>query len=507
MNKRTFLKMSALMSAGTLLKTNLSGSNLVGIESYSNDFRQAVNIEEAKRSLPVYDTVDVLVCGGGLGGSAAALAAARAGAKTLLVERNTYLGGVATAGMCCSVFNCYFTGGEKRKLETHGIALEIADAFAETSGAGPKWRQHKGHIIFDLEKAKLVLQQKTEQAGVKLLLGTFIVSAIMDNERLRGVVIENKSGRQTILAKTVVDSTGDADIAAFAGAPVNVFEKGKNSLVFRFGNVDIDRFIQYFKNNPSEYPEYMDVDWNFDEAMAQYRECGTFLFPHGGGIQMKAFKNAKISGDLPETVGIQDTTDAAQMHAIRNNGIVHVITGYTEVSGTDAGGISKSVIDGRKMVYEVAKVYRKYLPGFENSFVVGVADNLGVRWTRRISGSSQLQRVKAGLRFNDAIGRAVAWDGIKKHPGEGAWSVQVCHDDSFDVPRSCLLPEKVEGLIMGAGRSVNAKNTGELRVMAHTMVVGQGAGVTAAMAALNKTTPRNVSIDLVQDILMQQGAL
>lgn len=425
MDKRTFIKMSALMGAGALIKSNSSGRNQFGINTKLVDSQEMISIKEASSYVSVLDEVDVLVCGGGLGGVAAAIASARTGAKTLLVERNTCLGGVATAGMCCSVFNCYFTGGKDRKLVTRGIALEIADAFANTTDAGLKWRQHKGHIIFDLELAKLILQEKAEQAGVKLLLGTLNVSAIMDNEKIRGVVVENKSGRQAILAKTVVDATGDADIAAFAGAPVNVFERGQNSLVFRFGNVDVDRFIQYFKDNPNEYPEYMDVDWNFAEALAQYRECGTFLFPHGGGIQMDAFKKAKASGDLPATVGIQDTTDAAQMHAIRENGIVHVITGFTHIGGIDAEGISKSISDGRKMVFEVAKAYRKYIPGFENSFVVGVADNLGVRRARRIIGSSQFQGGKAGLRFNDVIGRAVAWDNRVKHQGEGAWGMQV----------------------------------------------------------------------------------
>ena len=113
------------------------------------------------------------MCGGGLGGTAAAIAAARAGARTLLVERNACLGGVATAGMVCSIFNCFFTGGQERRLATHGIALEIADAFAETTGYGQKWRQHKGHIIYDLEKAKLILQEMVEKEGVKILLGTW----------------------------------------------------------------------------------------------------------------------------------------------------------------------------------------------------------------------------------------------------------------------------------------------------------------------------------------------
>lgn len=507
MDKRTFLKVSALMSAGALIKNDLSGNSYARIFEKNTISGQEMKIREAERTVPVYDEVDVLVCGGGLGGVAAAIAAGRAGARTLLVERNHCLGGTATSGMVCSIFNCFFTGGEERRLVTGGIALEIADAFAETTGYGQKWRQHKGHIIFDLEKAKLVLQEMTEKAGVSVLLGTLNVSAIMDNKRIQGVIVENTSGRKAILAKTVVDATGDADIAALAGAPVKIFEKGLNSLVFRFGNVDVDLFLRYFEENPREYPDYMDVDWTLSEALAQYRDCGTFLFPHGGGIQMEAFRRAKAEGYLPADIGIQNTTDASQMHALRSTGMVHIITGFTNISGLNANGISQSIHDGRKMVFSVAEAYRKYLPGFKNAFVSGVADNLGVRWARRITGPSEFSGGKSGQRSKGAVGQAVAWDNVVKNPGKGAWGVQVCHNDSFDIPLSCLLPEKVEGLVIGSGRSANTRGSGDLRVMVHTMVVGQGAGVTAAVAALSGTIPGKVPITSVQDMLRQQKAL
>jgi ribulose 1,5-bisphosphate synthetase/thiazole synthase len=512
MDKRTFLKTTGLFGAGALITKGgiIRGNQVIFQDNPSQADAspgQEMQLREGARDIPVYDNVDVLVCGGGLGGVAAAIAASRAGARTLLVERNTCLGGTATSGMCCSIFNCFYTGGSERRLTTHGIALEIADAFAESLEYGQKWRQHKGHIIYDLEKAKLILQQLVEQANATILLGTWNAGVIMEGQRLGGVIVENKSGRGAILAKVVVDATGDADIAAFAGAPVKVFETGLNSLCFRFGNVDVDEFIEYFKENPAEYPEYMDVDWNFQEVMAQYRDCGTFLFPHGGGVQMEAFKLAKASGTLPMSVGIQDTTDAAQMHAIRKTNIVHVITGFTHVCGTNASDICKSILDGREMVFRVAEAYRKYIPGFENAFVAGVGDNLGVRWTRRITGISRLDGMKAGSRVADAVGRTVGWDNIIKHPGKNAWGVQICHSDGFDIPRSCLLPEQIEGLIMGAGRSANTKGPGDLRVMAHTMVVGQGAGVTAAISSKTDSTPRNVSIAMVQDELKRQGAL
>ncbi|MBT3289051.1 MAG: FAD-dependent oxidoreductase, partial [Victivallales bacterium] len=158
-------------------------------------------IHEPGRDLPVRGQYDVIVAGGGLGGVAAALASARSGARTLLVERNSFLGGVATAGMCCSIFNCFYTS--EHRLGSTGIPVEIADALAEAMGYGKAWHDHKGHIIYDIELGKLVLAQLVEDAGVDMLLGTRVAGAVMDGNRIRGLIVESKSGREALLAKVV----------------------------------------------------------------------------------------------------------------------------------------------------------------------------------------------------------------------------------------------------------------------------------------------------------------
>jgi len=463
--------------------------------------------QEKARKIPVRGDYDVIVCGGGLGGVAAAMAAARAGAKTLLIERNSFLGGVATAGMCCSIFNCYYTGDELRRLATSGIAVEVADAMAAAMGYGRKWHAHKGHIIYDIELGKLVLQELVEKAGAELLLQAWTADAIVEDGAVRGVIVETKSGREAIRAKVVVDATGDADVAAQAGAPLRVEKKGLHSLCFQLGNVDVDAFVEYFRRNPGQFPEYMDVDGSLGEALAQYDDCGTFLFPHGGGMQMDAFKRAKASGELPATVGIQDTTDACQMHALRQTGVIHVITGYTHFNGLDAERISRSVIDGRRMAFTVADIYRKYLPGFSNAFVAGTAANLGVRTSRYLAGDFifTAKMLKPGVRQSDAVGALIGWENQVKHPGANAWGSQVCHADSADLPYRCLLPKGVDGLLMGSGRSISTNNPSLLRVMVHTMVVGQGAGTAAAVAARTGATPRELEIDKVQIELKRQG--
>lgn len=456
---------------------------------------------------PVAAEVEVLVCGGGLGGVAAAIAAARAGAKTLLVERNSYLGGVATAGMCCSIFNCYLTStGE---LGTSGIAVEVADRLAAAEGYGEKWRRHKGHIIYDLEAAKLVLLEMVEEAGATVWLGGVVTGAVMDGDRLRGVIVHTKIGPQALLARVVVDATGDADVAALAGAPLKRCERGLHTLCFRLGNVDVAAFVNYFAKHPDEYADYMDVEWTLAEALAQYGDCGTFLFPHGGGMQMHAFGQARQDGLLPQTVGLQDNVDAAQMHALRRTGIVHVISGFTHFDGLDPDLITRSLNDGRRMVFLLEQVYRRYIPGFANCFVAGTGDNLGVRASRYLDGDFVFtdDMRQAGVRWPDAIGRTVGWDSEVRHHGKNAWGVQALHDDSFDIPYRCLLPRRSEGLLMGAGRSVSAAEPFLLRTMVQTMVVGQGAGAAAAVAAAAGLSPREVAMAEVQAELRRQGVV
>ena len=451
--------------------------------------------------------VDVLVVGGGLGGLAAALASARAGAKTLLLERNTYLGGVATAGMCCSVFNCLFT--RDRILAVGGIALEITDLLAEAGGPGKSWRRHKGHVIYDIELAKLRLDQLARRNGIELLLETMVTDAIKENGRLTGVRFIGKGGSGTISAKAVVDATGDADVAYMSGAPVITIPWdgfSRSSYCFRMGNVNLDRFVDYFRHNPGQYPELMDIEWSLAEALAQYDDNGTFLFPHGGGMQMDILKQGIESGELKLSVGVYDTMDATQMHGIRSTGTMHIVTGYTGVS-LDILRISRAITDGREMAHHAAEFMRKRMPGFENAFICGFADNLGIRASRYIDGDFVFtaEMKSTPSRFKDAIGQGVVETYAKLHKAKNAWSAQVFGNDVYQIPYRCLIPRNTDGLIMGAGRSVSAENPYLLRVMATTMTVGQAAGISAAISAKEGTELRFLDVNKVQKELAAQN--
>lgn len=467
-------------------------------------------VTEPARTTPVRAKVDVLVCGAGLAGTSAAVAAARAGAKVIVCERNSYAGGVATAGMCCSVFNCLYT--PSHELVVRGNSAEFLDRLAGAEGYGARWHDHKGHIIFDVERAKRVLTDLLQQAGVTTLWQTPVCAAVMERERLCGCIVESKSGREAILADAVVDCTGDADVAVLAGAPVHTLQEipgAWHSLCFRMGNVDVNTFVEYFVHNPSQFPEYMDVDWTLEEALEQYRQTGTFLFPHGGGMQMDLILRGVESGEYPVNVGVYKECHALQMHAIRDTGTVNVVTGGVHLEALDVEAISRAMDDGRRMAALVCDYFRTHIPGFDRAFVANTADNLGIRVSRWIDGEMVFtpEMKRTPVRFDDVIGRGVVEEDYVKHKGKGAWGVQTFRDETFDIPYRCMLPKQVEGLVMGAGRSLSAKNPYLLRVMALTMVTGQAAGVAAALSAATHTVPRAVDIQRVQTELIRQGVV
>ena len=451
--------------------------------------------------------VDVLVAGGGLGGVAAATAAARAGAKTLLIERNAFLGGVATAGLCCSIFNCYHT--TKGELGVSGISLEVTDALAEAEGFGGKWHAHKGHIIFDVETAKAYFDDLVTVAGADILFQTSVSEAIMDGEVLRGVVVESKSGRQAILADVVVDATGDSDVAFLAGTHLHTEHRGADTLIFRMGNVDVDEFVDYFVQHPDQYPDYMDVDWTFEEALAQYRDTGTFLFPHGGAMQMDIFKRAREDGRYPDNVGLQGAVDACQIHAFRNRGTAHIITGMIKYEGLDVARTTQALRNGREMAHIVGGFFHNEVPGFSRAFVVQTAPNLGTRISRWLDAEFTFtaDMRAAETRFPDAIGRCTSQRDTTKHQGDRAWGVHTFFDTTYDIPLRVIMPRNVDNLLIGSGRSVSVEPPNILRAMPQTMIIGQGAGVAAAVASKAGVAVRNVDMAAVQEELRRQGVV
>jgi hypothetical protein len=499
MKRRNFVRTTFLTGAASSL-----GAGLINCEPGSISDNSDKTIMLPAKNVTVLGEYDVIVAGGGLGGVSAAVASAKAGARTLLVERNGFPGGVATAGMCSSVFNPLYS--PSHELVVRGNSAMFVDRLAEANGSGKNWHDHLGHIIFDTERGKLVLIRLLQEAGCDYLWDTLVTDVIMKDSRITGIVIDSKSGKQVIKAKTVVDATGDADVAYMTGAPCNV-RTTKSSYCFRIGNVNVDKFVQYFIDNPGTFMDYMDINWTFKEALAHYRSTGTFLFPHGGTLEMEIIKKAVAEGRYKQKYGVFKDLDAVQMHFIRELGTVGVVGAFTEIDALDIKKVSKALSQGKEVAYMISDYFRSLMPGFENSYIIGLADDLGVRSTRWINGDFTFTREMKEKQtdFKDSIGKGVVQTHEKRYKGDRSFGVQILHDKTYDIPYRCLVPKKVDGLLIGAGRSASQEHPHLLRVMAMTMVVGQGAGAAAALSAKNSTIPRDLDIPALQNELKNQG--
>jgi len=449
------------------------------------------------QEIPVAGRADVLVCGGGVAGLAAAIAAARNGADTLLVERNSFLGGTATAAMMPIVGVGFHS--------LRGLAVEIFERLVALDAAG------KGPldlVPFDPEMFKFVALEILQEAGARLLLYTWVSEPLLQGDRLAGVVVENKSGRQALLAKVLVDTTGDADVAARAGSP---FQKGRErdgkmrpvTLLFRMGNVDLDKVASYVEAHPDQFScsparRVVDREKNFIRVMGFY------------DLMTQAREKGEIDRNL-HYLRLEGGNGEAGLVFINT-------TRVYGIDGTNAWDLTRGEIEARRQIRELLFFLRRYVPGFERACLVDVSTNLGVRETRHVLGDYVLTEDDAAESrwFPDSIGLAYTnhTRGAAMHSPDGNEGSErdvkmrylVEPAVPFHIPYRSLLPRNVEGLLV-AGRCLSASHDADAwtRGMGTCMHTGQAAGTAAALAATQDVMPRHVDIPRLQEILAAQG--
>ncbi len=451
-------------------------------------------IHEGARDIPVFAKVDVVVAGGGPAGLGAAIAAARNGASTLLVERLSFLGGVATAALMPQL-NTTINA-------ISGVSHELFSRLVEEGGAV------SGVMVnFDPEMFKEVALDMCAQAGVQLLFYSWVVAPVVEGERIRGVIVENKSGRKAILANAVIDCTGDADIAAAMGVPC---VKGRESdgrmrpltPLFRMGNVDLLQVVQYCRQHPSEFgpdptAHVIDVDrglvriFGFYDTVRRAREAGEldkdchYLRMEGGSIEKRTV--------FINTIRVYNT------------------------DATDAAQLSAAEIEARRQMRQLVAFLQKYIPGCERAFLIDSAVSIGVRETRRVIGDYILteEDCQTQRHFPDAIARLHrrhlpgheihspdADEGSEKDPTRYDRRQEFC----FEIPYRSLLPQKSDGLLV-AGRCISGTHNADafFRGVYSCIHMGQAAGTAAAMAAQGGVTPRQVDIGQLREKLTEQG--
>ena len=459
-------------------------------------------VKESSREVPVLEEVDVLVAGGGVSGCAAAASAARSGAKTLMVERNGFLGGVATASMMANIGNRFLTSYGERAIR--GFAGELVDRLVQRGAASPGWenRNVPGCTI-DPEKLKVVLIEILRESGVEVLTHAVATNPVIEGQNVKGVFLESKSGREAILAGATVDATGEADLAHRAGAEMT-FDGGSASIVFKMANVDIDGFVDFLLQNPEGFPAGMDWVKDLDTFASNWRERGVLFFPHGGGYKWPFFQEAIERAGFQKADGPAHGLDALGMYGFRGDGWVVVNSNFYTIKDLDVRSLSAFELHAQKMCYKVGEFLIGNVPGFSSSHVAQVGVDLGIRGSRSIVGRTTLQKESlvdppGPFHADDVIGVTVAID-TDRTQGE------FFHAFTCDVPFGIMVPRGVKGLLVGSAKSVDTQYRGLIRGMTGCMICGQAAGVACALGARDGIDPGEVPIRSVQRELLRQGA-
>ncbi len=433
-------------------------------------------IVEPSQELKVCRETEVLVVGGGPAGVAAAVAAARNGADTTLIERYNHLGGMATGGLVILI--PHMSAGTNEQ-EIAGICQEMIDRLeplgavrrperrllgSDSEELHNKMKHYQDFVvdgrvrmsaIVDPEMLKCVLNQMIEEAGVKLYLHSWGSRAIVDGNNVQGAIFESKSGRQAILAKTTIDTTGDGDIFASAGAEFDGFidsslRSGMVALVWRMGDVDYLKYSTFRHSDPKAFSAVMDEM----QALAGFRVLA--LASHRDD---QVWVNNWVPGKI--CIDVDDIT-------------------WTEVNV-------------RKAMIKVHEILKKKMPGFERSFILDTASQLGTRASRRLIGEHVVTEkdVRSGVIFKDTIAMIPPFK--EKTPKKA-------------VPYRSLVPVKMENLLV-AGRCFASDPVANdlMNLIPYCAAMGEAAGTAAAIALKDGVLPRKVDTKKVQKKLLEQG--
>jgi hypothetical protein len=443
------------------------------------------------KTVPVTQETEVLVVGGGPAGIAAAIASARNGAKTVLVEQYGFLGGMATAGLVGPFMTSYGIDGVDPIIE--GVFRELVDRMLAIGAAidparvkgfsaygGYHAYGHEHVTPFDPEALKYVAQEMVLEAGAELKFHAFFLDSLVEGDQIVGLITASKSGLEALRGEIVIDATGDGDVAARAGAP---YEKGRAgdgllqpvSLFFRVGNVD-DEAVQAYMD---EHPE----DESFRDIVRKAKEKGEFSHTKDWFTMFKLPRAGEWWANVSRVHGI-DATDVDQL--------------------------TRAEIEGHRQVIYLVDFLRKRVPGFGNCYLLDTGSQIGVRETRRIMGEYVLtaEDVFAARRFEDAIARVSFPIDIHDVNGGGGFFEGPRDGPYYTIPYRCLVPKKIENLLV-AGRCISATHEahGSLRVMPPCFATGQAAGTASALALETNTSPRYTDVKLLRESLIQQGAL
>ncbi len=409
--------------------------------------------------------IDVLVAGGGLAGTMAAIAAARNGKKVVILEKYGCLGGMATSGLVNPF--CQYREAGSGSMANAGLFSEMLDRLYGIGGCPDPRPKH-----FEEEKLKIVLDRMTREAGVRVLFHSLLTGAETDGQLIRSVTASSVSGNMRLFAKTYIDATGNADLSAFAGLG---YHKGREAdglcqamtLFCRFGNVDWNKFE----------PSAANAAWRAEKERRSLRNpCNKLLIfklPLGGVAHFNA-------------------------------------TRILDADPLDVFSMSDAECEGREQVHELLEFMRSNVSGMENAQLLETAAEVGVRESRRIIGHYEITEgdILGVRKFSDSVARGVYCVDIHNPRGGDIIVKRIPENDYYTIPYRSLVPVGIDNLAV-AGRPISATHEAHaaLRIMPITACIGEAAGEAAAIAAGNGYRMIDVPVPELQEKLKEHGAL
>lgn len=483
----------------------------------NNLYKHYINDAPDTGNIPINYDADVLVVGGGISGVFAAISAARNKANTLLIERLGILGGMATSGLIPPISQQFVD--ISGNLITQGLVEELLDRLASEGGTIKEWKDWKiPKLPFDIEIFKLVIYQMLRESGVKVLLNTTFLSAQIEDSLIANVIIENKSGKQAIKAKVLIDCTGEADLVRACGVPCTLNTKidstktenkhakkllknigwtqpteKTTALQFMIGYVDLQKLYDYIIANPESYNCHFrgKLKENLELFKYLWKEKGIIYFTHKVNFKNEIEKAVK-NGEFRTKIGKYSLMGecGCSIDGLKSNNLATITANRIRINPFDAEEVTEAMLDGQLACFEIWRFLKKYIPGFENSNIVSVAPLLGVRRTTQIVGNHvyTLEDRESLPEYDDVIGMTSRKiDGIN------------------EIPYGCLVPKMIKNLLVGSGKCVSTDDYVMYRTKAHCMVIAQAAGTAAAICANKRWSVQDLDIKALQKILLKQG--